>query len=236
MNTDSPRRLARLAATQMLTGVVALSQPVHADTFGGQVHAVRSKTALEDASIKSSQSADSALPSALELDGSADLVGADFRFDGMLSNLRFGGALMLFGVRNLRLAPSQHHRVLDGSIDDGFGTSLEAFLGYEPIQGPVYLYVDVRMMVQGFGTTVRVRDAITGSTASVDYARASVGAGPRLGALVPVGHSLMIDLAIYQRAWGGLEGTTAFVGLGYWENDRGDAFTDEIKGSYGGEF
>ena len=212
-----------------------LSQPAHADTFGGQVHAVRSKTALEGASIKSSQSAESGLPSSLDLDGSSDLVGADFRFDGMVSNLRLGGALMLFGVRNLKLAPSQLPQDLDVSIDDGLGTSFEAFLGYEPIQGPVYLYVDVRMMVQGFGASVQARD-ITGTTASIDYARASVGVGPRLGALVPVGHSLMIDLAIYQRVWGGLEGTTAFMGLGYWENDRSDTFTDEIKGAFGGEF
>lgn len=232
MNAGSLQR-PRVAAALLFTGL--LSQPVHADTFGGQLHAVRSRTALDGASIKSNRSAESGLPSTLELDGSGDLVGADFRFDGMLSNLRLGGALMLFGVRNLRLASSQQLRDLDVSIDDGLGTSLEAFLGYEPIQGPVYLYVDVRMMVQGFGATVRARD-VTGTTSSIDYARASVGVGPRVGALVPVGHSLMIDLAIYQRGWGGLEGTTAFVGLGYWENDRSDAFTDEIKGSFSGEF
>lgn len=234
MNAASPQRLPRMAGAMLFAGF--LSQPAHADTFGGQIHAVRSKTALEDASIESSPSPGSGFPCALALDGSADLVGGDFRFDGMLSNLRLGGALMLFGVRNLRLAPSQFPRALEVSIDDGVGTSLEAFVGYEPMQGPVYLYIDVRMMVQGFGTTVRARDTATGTRASIDYAWASVGIGPRLGALLPVGHSLMIDLAVYQRAWGGLEGTTAFVGLGYWENDRNDAFTDDLKGSFGGEF
>jgi len=215
---------------------VMLTSTAHADTFGGQLHGVRAKGALDGAAIDSTGERDARLPSSLELAGDGTLVGADFRFDWMFDDLRLGGALMVFGVRDLRLASPRVGQDLAISVGDGFGGSLEWLIGYELMQGPVYLYADVRTMLQGFEAPVMLRDELMGDETSSDYGRWSVGMGPRLGMLVPVGHSLMIDLAMYQRVIGGLEETTGFVGLGYWENDRRDAFTDELKGSFGGDF
>lgn len=206
-----------------------------ADTFGGQLHAVRAKGSLEGATLDSTGDRDQRLPSSLQHAVDAELVGADFRFDWMLKNVRLGGALMVFGVQGMRLSA----RLTQGgealSIEDGFGGSVEAFAGYELLQGPVYLYADLRTSLQGFEAPVIV-SSDDGNETSSDFGRATVGLGPRLGMLVPIGHSLMIDVAVYQRVVGGLERSTAFVGLGYWENDRRDAFSDWLRGSYGGEF
>lgn len=221
-------------STGLAVALVALTSAAHADTFGGQLHGVRARGALDGATVDSTGDRDARLPASLELDGDGSLVGADFRFDWMFGDLRLGGALMVFGVRDLRLASPREDLAL--WVGDGFGGSLEWLIGYELMQGPVYLYADVRTMLQGFEAPVKLRDDVTGDETSSDYGRWSVGMGPRLGMLVPVGLSLMIDLAMYQRVIGGLEETTAFVGLGYWENDRSDAFTDELKGSFGGDF
>ena len=223
-------------STVLTLAFVGLTSLAHADTFGGQLHGVRAKGALDGADIESTGDRDARLPSSLELDGDGSLIGADFRFDWMFDDLRLGAGLMVFGVREMHLASPRVGQDLAISVGDGFGGSLEWLIGYELMQGPVYLYADVRTVLQGFEAPVAVLDEVTGEESSYDYGRWSVGMGPRLGMLVPVGHSLMIDLAMYQRVIGGLEETTAFVGLGYWENDRTDPFTDELKGSFGGDF
>lgn len=225
---------ARFAAMVWLV-VTGTACPAVADTFGGQVHAVRAKGTLQGATIERGEGGDPRLPGSLELATDAEIAGADFRFDWMFGDLRLGSALMVFGVRDLKLSPPAGDDGATRTVGDGFGGSLEGFVGYELMQGPVYLYADLRVVLQGFEAPVTARSAELGET-TVDYARGSLGAGPRLGTLVPVGHSLMIDFAIYQSILGGLEGTTGFVGLGYWENDRVDAFTDDLNRSFGGDF
>ncbi|MFW5740868.1 MAG: hypothetical protein ACOC1F_10935 [Myxococcota bacterium] len=228
-------RPASLMVAAPCLASLGMPATVHADTFGGQVHVVRAKGALEGVSLDRTGDGHPSLPEAPVLASDAELAGADFRFDWMLEDLRVGGALMVFGVRGLQFAPAASGSAFTGWIDDGFGGSVEGFVGYEIMQGPVYLYGDARAVIQAFEAPVTIQNA-DGSEATSDYGRASLGVGPRLGMLVPIGHSLMLDLAIYQRVLGGLERTTAFVGLGYWENDRTDAFSQDLNRSYGGDF
>ncbi len=219
-----------------MIAVTLATTSARADTFGVQVHGMRSKGRLDGDSVSSSGDKNPRLPDSIDLASDGEIVGADVRFDLLFDRVRVGAAVAFFGVRDLRLDPASvgsHDHV---TFDDGAGASSGLFGGYELLRGPVYLYADLRVMLQGFGGAVKLEDKATGETSSTDYGKLSVGAGPRLGMLVPVGHSLMIDVAVYQGALGGLEGTTAFVGLGYWENDRNDPFTDRLKGSFGGDF
>ncbi len=215
-------------------GFLSLGVPsAQADTFGGQVHVVRSRAALDGMSIEARGDHDTNLPASIELDQDAVLIGGNFRFDWMVGDLRLGGGLTVFGVRDVRLPADVRAPGSEVWARDGLGVSVETFVGYELTQGPVYTYTDIRVSLQAFEVPVMVRG--DGEESSSGYGRVLPAVGPRVGMLVPVGHSLMIDLAVYQRFVGGLEQTTAFVGLGYWENDRSDPFTDELKGSFGGE-
>ena len=226
------------AAATILSVFVLIVQgatSARADTFGGQVHVVRSRAALDGTFIEATEDRDARLPASIGLDQDAELIGADFRFDWMEGDLRVGGALMMFGVRDIRLPAELRVTGSEVWARDGLGGSLEAFVGYELAQGPVYPYTDIRAILQAFEVPVMVRGEGAGESSS-GYGRVLPAVGPRVGMLVPVGHSLMIDLSVYQRVVGGLEQTTAFVGLGYWENDRTDPFTDELKGSFGGDF
>ena len=226
------------AAGTVLSVFVLLVQgapSARADTFGGQVHVVRSHAALDGMSLDATSDRDARLPPSIGLDQDAELIGGSFRFDWMEGDLRLGGALMIFGVRDIRLPADLRVTGSEVWARDGLGGSLEAFVGYELAQGPVYPYVDIRATLQAFEVPVMVRGEGAGESSS-SYGRVLPAVGPRVGMLVPVGHSLMIDLAVYQRVVGGLEQTTAFVGLGFWENDRTDPFTDELKGSFGGDF
>jgi hypothetical protein len=88
----------------------------------------------------------------------------------------------------------------------------------------VYPYFD---LVSSF-SALEVEVESHGGTVHYDAFR--FGLGPRFGALVPVGHSTMIDVALQHRLLGGIEQTTFLIGLGYWENDRRDAFSEELRG------
>ena len=221
------------AAAMALLVLVGTTSSARGDTFGGQLHAVHARGSLQGETIERGGD-ETGLPTSLELETDAELVGADFRFDWMLGNLRLGTALMVFGVRDLKLSsPTHAGKAL--TVDDGFGGSLEGFAGVELMKGPVYLYGDLRVVLQTFEAPITLH-SLQDDVLKADYGRSSAGVGPRLGMLVPVGHSLMIDLAVYQGLIGGLEQTTAFVGMGYWENDRDDGFTQRLKRSFGGDF
>lgn len=214
-------------------GAMSLVATGHADTFGGEVHGVRSIASVDE--LSSTGARDTRLPESLAVQGDGELTGGDFRFDWMVDDVRVGAGLAVFGVRDLVLSrpPGFMQRA---RVDSALGGSLESFVGYELMKGPFYLYVDLRVVLQGFEASVAAFDEASGEQLFADYGASSVGLGPRLGILVPVGLSLMIDLAAYQRVLGGIEGTTAFVGMGYWENDRNDSFTDELDRSFGGDF
>jgi hypothetical protein len=54
--------------------------------------------------------------------------------------------------------------------------------------------------------------------------------------LIPVGHSTTIDVNATHRVVGGLSQVMLMMGLGFWENDRDDEFSQSLQSSWRGEF
>lgn len=213
---------------------ISIAGSARADTFGGQIHAFRSRTVTGDTATAASGRPDSHAASVTF--GAGELAGGDFRLEALHDRFRFGGGVGFYQVRDRALREPRVGADRWASAGHGFGFVAESLFGYELLRGPVYLYVDARLAFTAYELPVAVHDSLRGEETSWDYHAYALGLGGRLGMLVPIGHSLMADFAVYQRAIGGLEQTTAFVGLAYWENDRTDAFSDALRGSFGGDF
>jgi hypothetical protein len=90
----------------------------------------------------------------------------------------------------------------------------------------VYPYLDLR------GSFSLLRVELESPAGTAHYQAVRLGLGPRFGVLIPIGHSSVVDVAVYRRLVGGVEDTTIAVGIGYWENDRTDAFSDYLRGHH----
>jgi hypothetical protein len=214
--------------------VITSAGSTRADTFGGQVHAFRARTVTGDAAAAASDRP-STHPGSVTFDA-GELAGGDFRLEALLERWRFGAGIGFFGIRDRKLLQPRVAANRWAAAGDGLGFMAESFFGYELLRGPVYFYVDARLAFTAYELPITVRDSLHGEETSWDYHAYALGSGGRAGMLVPIGHSLMADCAVYQRVIGGLEQTTAFVGLGYWENDRSDPFSDALRSSFGGDF
>jgi len=212
---------------------IAVSRGADADTFGGQIHAFRSRTVTGDHATAAADRPDT-YPDEVTL-RRGELAGGDFRMEALIDRIRFGSGIGFFAIRDRSLRAPELSLGRSAEAGDGIGFMAESLFGYELLRGPVYLYVDARLVFTAYEFPLTVRDELEGSR-SWDYHAYALGLGGRAGMLVPIGHSLMADFAVYQRVVGGLEETTAFVGMGYWENDRTDPFSDRLKGSFGGDF
>lgn len=197
------------------------------DTFGVQAHWLRGTTNVHqlELSVAPGQSEPAALHGRRpRLWGHGTLEGVDLRADVLLEATRLGGALAFFVMDDLSVRT--HERGAGGSAKSSsiWGGNLEAFVGQEIGQGPVYPYLDLR------GTFSLVQVDIETPSDTSAYLGWRVGLGPRFGVLIPVGHSSVVDIAIHQRLVGGVEQTTFALGLGYWENDRRDEFSQFLRG------
>ena len=150
--------------------------------------------------------------------------------------VRFGTGLAFFEVTDLTLDYEPLPSRVQLEVSSAHAFTDEIFLGAEVTKGPIYLYVDARLTLGALFTNVELHDSALGLMGTTQYSRWTVGFGPRLGALIPIGHSLMGDVGVHHTLIGGIETWHAYVGIGYWENDRRDEFTEELKRSPRGDF
>ena len=231
-----PRCLFIVLSTAAFAAVSSGSVSAYADTFGVQAHVMRSRGNLEGRRlVGGAAGGDSPIPDHLTLHDDGDLVGGSLRGELLLRGFRLGMGLCLFSVRALDDVSSSEG-AFAAHAREGFGFEHEVSVGYELLRGPFYGYVDLRAVTGVVQVPVDLTTPTQDTDLSARYGALSIGFGPRVGLLVPLGHSLMVDFAAYQHVVGGLEGTTGFVGIGYWENDRRDRFTRRLKSGFTGEF
>lgn len=213
------------AALTVLVLLLLGSGAARADTFGAQAHWLRGSTHVHR--LELAPSFGSSKPAELDgerprLWGYGRLSGVSLRFDALFGSTRAGGGLSFFGVDDVSVHTSGGTSVRATAI---WGSSAELFVGQEIGQGPVYPYLDLR----GSFSLLRAElETATGTAAQ--YQAFRPGLGPRFGVLIPIGHSSVVDVAIYRRLVGGVEDTTIAVGVGFWENDRTDDFSQYLRG------
>lgn len=209
------------------------SREAQADTFGAQIHYLTGTTHVHqlELAVAPAVSEPSVLAGKdLRLFGYGGVRGVDLRFDFLIDTTRLGLGVSYFGMDDVSLTS----RALEPgiAIERGtvLGSTIELFVGQEIGQGPVYPYLDARGTFSLLQVDVETRAEPYGHVGTTHYIGWRFGLGPRFGVLIPVGHSTMVDVAITQRLVGGVEETTFGVGLGFWENDRTDDFSQYLRG------
>ncbi len=224
-----------LLATIFLYG----ASPAQADTFGAQLSYIGGKTDLDGAEL--SVPALVSEPGVLSgknprLRGSGTLSGVALRGDFLADAWRFGLGTSLYGVSDTTAAFDSLAWGVRTRTHSLWGTTSEVFVGQEIGQGPIYPYLDLRLALSVVQVQVEVDVDPHGHAGTGTYNVIRGGVGPRFGALIPVGHSLMVDVSAYHQLVGGIEQVMFGIGVGYWENDRRDPFSEALRGSWRGDF
>jgi hypothetical protein len=220
--------------------VLAYAAPSAADTFGAELHYVTGVADLDAEEIDTAWSVDT--PTILEgksvrVHGPGVLHGVNLRGEMLFEDdWRLGIGTRVYAISGASVASDPLPLGTRIEADSMYGSASELFVGYEIGKGPAYAYLDGVFSFSVLQVQVETWAEPYGHVGTTPFTTHAFGVGPRFGALVPIGHSLMLDLAIYQRALGGYEQTLVFIGLGFWENDRHDEFSQELKGSWRGDF
>lgn len=226
-----PAHRARFA---LLGAALALgSAPALGDTFGAQAHWLTGTTHVHGLELDVAPGTDE--PSLLagsrpRLWGYGSLQGGSLRLDLLLDSTRLGIGTSLFQIDGVSLRTNALPAGTDARAGTIWGSSFELFIGRELGQGPVYPYLDGRLTFSMVQAQVETYAEPYGHVGTTLYDAMHFGVGPRLGVLVPIGHSTMLDITLSQRLFGGFEETVIGIGIGYWENDRTDAFSEELRG------
>lgn len=220
----------------LLTVAVGLSvTPALADTFGAQAHWINGSTHVHglELEVAPSVSEPSVLSgSAPRLWGYGTLQGVSLRAEVLLDSTRLGVGTSIFEIDGVSLKTDTLPAGIEARAESVWGSTIELFLGRELGQGPVYPYIDGRLSFSIVQAEIGTYAEPYGHVGTTHYNGVRFGLGPRLGMLVPIGHSTMLDFTISQRLFGGVEETTIGIGLGYWENDRTDDFSEELRGHH----
>lgn len=231
-------RLRLFAPVSLLLALGSAS--ASAQSFGSELDAYTAIGALDGVGFVDSWDGgepDVVASDRLEFRGAGSFWGASLRFDLLLEQTRLGVGAAFFGISDVSVEPkSELPPGVELETHSVWGLTYELYLGYELAQGPVYPYLDLRATLSMAQARVEVFAEPYGHLATAPYTALELGLGPRLGALVPIGHSTMLDVAITHRLLGGIEQVGLFVGIGYWNNDRDDPFTEELKRSWRGDF
>ena len=231
----APRDLVRTAAAMAVGALFVASgaRTAAADTFGAQAHYLTGTTHVHQLELAVAPAVSE--PSALEgknlrLFGYGGLRGLDLRFDVLIDAARLGLGVSYFGMHDVSLETDALEPGITVRPAAILGSTVELFVGQEIGQGPVYPYIDLRGTFSLLQVDIETLAEPYGHVGTTHYVGWRLGLGPRFGVLIPVGHSTMVDIAVTQRLVGGVEETTFGFGLGYWENDRSDDFSQYLRG------
>ncbi len=214
---------------------VATIDDARADTFGAQAHYLGGTTHVHQLELAVAPGVQE--PAALagrspRLFGWGTLRGVDLRADLLIDTSRLGLGVSYFGVDDVALRTGSLDPGLSAKAGSITGSSIELFFGQEIGQGPVYPYIDARAAFSLLQVDVETHAEPYGHVGTTHYLGWRFGVGPRFGVLIPIGHSLTADIAVFQRLVGGVEETTFGFGVGYWENDRTDEFSQYLRGHH----
>jgi hypothetical protein len=237
---DSPRGVTSTTLVlrhALLASILLHASGAAADSFGGEIHYVTGIADLDGREIETPTAVDE--PTLLEgksvhLHGRGTLQGFSMRGELLIDSWRLGYGWRMYGIDGSTVASEQLPWGARIDVDRMWAVTSDLFLGYEIGQGPVYPYLDGVLSFSVLDVQVETYAEPYGHVGTTAYTDLGIGFGPRFGALIPVGHSLMLDVAIQQRLIGGWEQTLVFFGVGYWENDRDDPFSTELKGGWRG--
>lgn len=233
------RALPLVLGISALAGMVEVP-PARADTFGAQMHYVTGSTNVHGLELDVAPTVKE--PEVLvgrhpRLWGYGSIEGASLRGDLLVDSTRLGLGVSYFGMSDVSVATDALPAGLAVRPAFIWGSSVELFLGREIGQGPVYPYLDLAGSFSILQVDLETHAEPYGHVGTTYYNAWRFGLGPRFGMLIPVGHSTMVDLAIHQRLFGEVTQTTLSVGIGYWENDRTDPFSEKLRGDhFRGEF
>ena len=230
--------LSHTRVAALVTAGFAVALPAAADTFGGQIHYVVGNGAFDGVELTT--------PAALEgpalltqakprLRGMGTFQGVSVRGDLLVDSWRLGVGSTWYGVDGVGLRTDALPWGLSAELSSLWATSSELFVGYEIKQGPVYPYIDGRLSLSVLQAQIDTHAAPHGHVGTNAFTGFSFGVGPRFGALVPIGHSLTLDVYAYRQIIGGFEQLTVGIGVGFWENDRDDAFSNEMRRGWRGQ-
>jgi len=226
------RSVARvMAVLPWALASVAASPSASADVFGGQIHYLSGETRVHELGLTRAPWADTPRElarSSSELWGWGRLRGVDARFDVLLDDTRFGGGLAHFGLDDVSVRTTGLAEGVKAAPTKIWGDEIEAFVGKEIGQGPVYPYVDLigSYALLQVDLESKANDQLT----TTRYLGHRAGLGLRFGVLIPIGHSSMVDVTATEYVIGGVTTTRFALGLGFWENDRHDDFSQYLRG------
>ena len=206
--------VSAFAATSFL-----LAGEARGDTFGAQIHYLTGRTDLDakELSVPSAISEPGLLEGKnLRFDGRGTLQGGSLRAEMLIDGLRLGLGTSLYGIKDLKVVSDPLTKGAFIRTDAVWGSSNELFVGWELGQGPFYPYFDLRGSLGIAQAQVEIHVPDYGHVGTMPYNLLSFGFGPRLGALLPVGHSTMVDINLYHQIVGGIEQVTFSIGLGFW--------------------
>jgi hypothetical protein len=229
---------------RFLASIFALSafssSPAFAQSFGAELDGYTAVGALDGVGfVEPLEGGESDLLSSdsLEFRGAGTFWGGSLRLDLLLERIRLGMGVTAFSVDDVTVEPqSTLPPGVELETHSVWGLTDELYLGYELARGPVYPYLDLRTTLSMVQARVQVFAEPYGHLATAPYTAVELGLGPRFGVLVPIGHSTMLDIAVTHRLLGGVEQIGLHLGIGYWNNERDDPFSEELKRSPRGDF
>lgn len=229
----------RLFGASAVVTAVALARSAGADTFGAQLSYVAGKTNLDGVEL----SVPALVPEADVLEGkhprlrgAGSLQGVALRGELLADAVRLGLGTSVFGISDTAVAFDPLPWGVRTRTHSVWGTTSELFVGREIGQGPIYPYLDLRFSLSVVQAQVEIEADPHGGVGVGTYNLIRGGIAPRFGFLFPVGHSLMVDAHAVYGLVGGVEQVLFGIGVGFWENDRDDPFSESLRGSWRGEF
>lgn len=152
----------------------------------------------------------------LKLDGGGTIFGGGLRVLIIKSFMHGGIGLGMFGVQGLSLRHKKLAPDLTASLDSTLGVNCEVYAGKELLDGPIYPYLDLRVVLSVLSADVQLRHPTYGVLGATRYNGYSVGIGPRAGVVVPLGSTFFVDLSGYFGLIGAERGGV-FAGFGLWD-------------------
>lgn len=146
----------------------------------------------------------------LRLDGGSSMTGGMFGAHFVRKGFRLGLIESFAGARGLQL--------LHGPLADGYTTNTSAWrlgveidIGHQFAVGKLSPYADLRLGCSMLAATVQLVDPVKGGLGSTNYTAWAPIIGPRIGVLIPIAKSTVLDLAV---TYGLLGHDAAGVSLG----------------------
>lgn len=149
------------------------------------------------------------------LDNGGQLGGGGFQIDGFVNGVRVGFGLSVFSVMGTKLRHDALEHGFTVEAQGAWGATIDTFLGYELLRGPVRPYVDLVGSFSGVSLNVDLMHPEYGRLGRTQYSGWLFGFGPRAGVSIPLGENAFFDVSgTYSLV--GMERVRVVGGIGFW--------------------